>query len=163
MSVVMLSAPRVSRPRAWAARAWAARAWAPLTLCALVAATLVTGCGGVTAPDLFIVYRSGSSAQARLTLLVDEEGGVTCNGRAITQKLSDPQIVKAREIQEDMVKPSSSHLSLPPRAGSVLHYYVRDESGYVRFSDNSAGQPAVFQKLQLFVLQTSQEICHLAE
>jgi len=141
----------------------ASRAKATLAPGALAAAILVAGCGGVTAPDLFIVYRSGSAPQARLTLLVNEEGGVTCNGRAASQKLSDPQIVKAREIQEDLAKPSSSHLSLPPRAGSVLHYYLRDEGGYVRFSDNSADQPAVFQKLQLFVLQTSQEICHLAE
>jgi hypothetical protein len=116
----------------------------------------------VTAPDLFIVYRTGYTPQARLTLLVNEEGGVTCNGRAMSQKLSDAQIVKAREIQEELLKPSSSHLSLPPRSGSVLSYYVRDESGDVRFSDNSSGQPAVLQKLQLFVLQTAQEICRLA-
>jgi len=134
-----------------------------LALCALASAILAGCGGGVTAPDLFIVYRTGSTPQARLTLLVNEEGGVTCNGRAYSQKLSDPQIVKSREIQEDLQKPSSSHLSLPPRAGSVLHYYVRDEYGYVRFSDNSAGQPAVFQKLQLFVVQAAQEICHLAE
>jgi hypothetical protein len=130
---------------------------------ALAAAIALAGCSGVQAPDLFIVYRSGSTPQAKLTLLVNEEGGVTCNGRAAAQKLSDPQIVKAREIQEDLEKPSSSHLSLAPKARSVLHYYVRDESGYVRFSDNSADQPTVFHKLQLFVLQSSQEICHLAE
>jgi hypothetical protein len=129
----------------------------------LAAAVLLAACGGVTAPDLFIVDRTGSTPQARLTLLVDEEGGVTCNGRAAAHKLSDPQIIKAREIQEDLQKPSSSHLSLPARAGSVLSYYVRDENGSVRFSDNSAGQPAVLQKLQLFVLQSSQEICHLPE
>jgi hypothetical protein len=134
-----------------------------LALSGTLVGIFLAGCGGVSAPDLFIVYRTGSTPQARLTLLVNEEGGVTCNGRAAAQKLGDPQIVKAREIQEDLAKPSSSHLSLPPRSGSVLRYFVRDESGYVRFSDNSAGQPEVFRKLQLFVLQASQEICHLAE
>jgi hypothetical protein len=134
-----------------------------LALCGALVGIFLAGCGGVSAPDLFIVYRTGSTPQARLTLLVNEEGGVTCNGRAAAQQLGDPQIVKAREIQEDLAKPSSSHLSLPPRPGSVLRYFVRDESGYVRFSDNSAGQPEVFRKLQLFVLQASQEICHLAE
>jgi hypothetical protein len=143
---------------------WTAeRARPALVLFTLVVVIPVAGCGGVAAPDLFIVYRAGSTPQAHLTLLVNEEGGVSCNGRAVAQKLSDPQIVKAREIQEELLKPSSSHLSLPPRAGSVLSYYVRDESGNVRFSDNSAGQPAVFRKLQLFVLQTAQKICHLAE
>ncbi len=142
--------------------ALAARASVLLALCALVAVTALAGCG-VSASDLFVVYRTGSSSHARLTLLVDEEGGVTCNGRAQAQKLSDSQINKAREIQEDLQKPSSSHLALAPRAGSVLHYYVRDENGYVSFSDNSARQPAVFQKLQLFVLQAAQEVCHLAD
>lgn len=130
--------------------------------CGIVGAAIVlSGCGGVKAADLFVVARSGSTPQARLTVLVDEEGGVTCNGHAATKKLQDAQIVKAREIQEELVKPSSSRLSLAPRAGSVLSYYVRDESGSVRFSDNSAAQPAVFHKLQLFVLQTAQEICGL--
>jgi hypothetical protein len=141
----------------------AGRARPALVWFALVVVIPVAGCGGVAAPDLFIVYRSGSTPQAHLTLLVNEEGGVTCNGRAVQQKLSDPQIVKAREIQEELLKPSSSHLSLAARPGSVLSYYVRDESGNVRFSDNSAGQPAVLRKLQLFVLQAAQEICRLVE
>jgi hypothetical protein len=142
------------------------RSFAPggaLALSGALVGIFLAGCGGVTAPDLFIVYRTGSTPQARLTLLVNEEGGVTCNGRAAAQKLSDPQIVKAREIQEDLAKPSSSHVVLPPQPGSVLRYFVRDESGYVRFSDNSAGQPEVFRKMQLFVLQASQEICRLPE
>jgi hypothetical protein len=146
-----VSARRLRRALSAAAPVWS-----------LAAALVLAGCSGVSAPDLFVVQRSGSTPQAQLTLLVNEEGGVSCNGRAMRQKLADPQIIKAREIQEDLQKPSSSHLSLPPRAGSVLHYYVRDESGTVRFSDNSTGQPAVLQKLQLFVLQTGQEICHRA-
>ena len=133
-----------------------------LTAIALGAAIALGGCGGVKASDLFVVYRTGSTPQAKLTLLVNEEGGVTCNGHAAARNLEDPQIVKAREIQEELQKPSSSRLSLAPRAGSVLSYYVRDESGNVRFADNSVGQPAVFHKLQLFVLQTAQQICGLS-
>jgi hypothetical protein len=129
----------------------------------LTVGLLVTGCGaGVSAPDLFIVQRTGSGPGARLTLLVNEEGGVRCNGSK-TLKLSDPQIVQARAIQEDLHESASSHLSLAPRAGSVLSYYLRDENGTVRFSDNSAHQPAVLRQLQLFVLQVAQQVCHLAE
>ena len=132
-------------------------------LLVVTGAVVLAGCGGgVTAPDLFIVSRSGSTPKAHLTLLVNEEGGVSCNGRAQTHMLEDPQIIKAREIQEELEKPSAAHLSLPARRGSVLSYYVRDEKGSVRFSDNSAGQPAVLHKLQLFVLQTAQQICHLS-
>ncbi len=42
----------------------------------------------------------------------------------------------------------------------MLSYYVRDEDGNVRFSDDSRGQPAVFRQLALFVLQTAQQVCH---
>ncbi len=137
--------------------------WGLPALCALAAATLIGACGGVAAPDLFIVTRSGSTPGADLTLLVDEEGGITCNGRLAAKKLEDKQILKAREIQENLQKPASAHLSLPARPGSVLSYYVRDENGTVHFSDNSANQPAVLHELQLFVLQSAQEDCHLTQ
>jgi hypothetical protein len=126
----------------------------------LSAAALAAGCGGVRASDVFIVQRTGTSPGAGLTLLVNEEGGVRCNGGA-TLKLSDPQLVQARAIQEDMRDPASKHVSLPARAGSVFSYYLRDENGSVRFADNSKGQPAAFRSLALFVLQTAQRVCHL--
>ncbi len=139
------------------------RAPAPAALLALLSAALISaGCGGVVAPDLFIVSRSGAGPHADLTLLVNEEGGVNCNGGP-TLKLSDPQIVKARAIQEELKEHEPSHLSLPPRPGSVLHYRLRDETGTVSFSDNSSPQPAVLRDLQLFVLQTAQQVCHLPE
>jgi hypothetical protein len=87
---------------------------------------------------------------------------VHCNGGR-TLKLSDPQIVQARSIQEELHGAASRHLSLPPRPGSVLSYYVRDVDGTVRFSDNSSGQPAVLRQLALFVLQTAQQVCHLPQ
>ena len=136
-----------------------------IALCAAAAAAAalpLAGCGGVQAPDLFLVQRSGATARAKLTLLVNEEGGVNCN-RGPTLKLADPQIVQARTIQEDLHEPSASHLVLAPRSGSVLSYSVRDEAGTVRFSDNSAAQPAVLRQLALFVLQTAQNVCHLPE
>ncbi len=130
-------------------------------LAPIVAVTLAVGCsGGIKAPDLFILQRSGSVPGAHLTLLVNEEGGVSCNGGP-TLKLSDPALVQARAIQEDLHEPASKNTSLPPRAGSVLSYYLRDENGTVQFADNSAGQPKVFHNLALFALQTAQQVCHL--
>jgi hypothetical protein len=133
---------------------------------ALAAAALVlfsaAGCGEIESPDLFIVYRSGSGPQARLTLVVSEEGRVKCDGHE-AGRLEDPQIIKARDIQEDLKQPASEHLALAPRPGSVLRYYVRDVDGNVRFSDNSQGQPKVLRELALFVLQTAQQRCHRQE
>jgi hypothetical protein len=133
-----------------------------VALCAFVAVAAFAGCGGLRAADLFIVYRIGSTPQARLTLLVNEEGGVHCNGGP-TLKLSDSQLVQARAIQEELHEAASGHLALRSLPGSVLSYYVRDADGTVRFSDNSARQPAVLRQLALFVLQTAQRVCHLGQ
>jgi hypothetical protein len=129
-------------------------------IAAIAAACLIGGCGGIKAPDLFIVERTGTVPGAQLTLVVNEEGGVRCNGGR-TLKLSDPQLVEARAIQEDLHDLASKHATLAAGAGSVLSYYVREESGAVRFSDNSFGQPHVLRQLALFVLQTSRQVCHL--
>jgi hypothetical protein len=134
--------------------------------CPLVAASIVlfvTGCGGgIKAPDLFVVERSGIAPGARLTLLVDEEGGLRCNGGS-ERKLSDPQIIQARAIQEELKEPAEQGLHLPARPGSVLSYRVRDENGTVRFADNSAGQAKVLRNLALFVLQVAQSVCRLPQ
>ena|ERR1700704_4702745 len=134
---------------------------------ALAACAVLAGCGGISAPDLFIVKRTGSGPHAKLTLLVNEEGVVHCNGVGTRSghklKLGDPALVEARAIHEDLEEPSADHVSLAPGAKSVLSYYLRDEHGYVRFSDDSASQPKAFRQLALFVLQTAQQVCHLPE
>lgn len=139
----------------------------PAVCALLVGCVLLAGCGGISAPDLFIVERTGSGPHARLTLLINEEGGVHCNGIGTSAgrklKLSDPALVEARAIQEHLEEPSANHVSLAPGAKSVLSYYVRNEHGYVRFSDDSAAQPKVFRQLALFVLQTAQRVCGLPE
>ena len=127
-----------------------------------LACCLCAGCGGVVAADLFVVTRTGSTPASHLTLLVNEEGNVRCNGGRI-RKLSDSQLVTARAIQEEVQNDASRHLVLAPRPRSVFHYFLRDENGWVRFSDNSAGQSAVLHQLQLFVITTAQQVCHLPE
>jgi hypothetical protein len=129
---------------------------------ALTAAATFAGCGGVLSPDLFVVSRTGSVPAAKLTLLVNEEGVVHCNGGA-PHHLSDSQIIDARTIQEDLKTPASQHLSLPAAPGSVLAYSVRDQDGSVRFADNSAGQPAATRRLALFVLSVAQGVCGLPQ
>ncbi len=130
---------------------------------ALASAALIAGCGGgVIAPDLFIVERTGSVPGAKLTLLINEEGGLRCNGGR-ELKLSEPQIIQARAIQEELRAPASEHTSLPARPGSVFGYRLRDESGSVTFADNATAQPKVFRNLALFVLQVAQQNCHLPQ
>lgn len=120
-----------------------------------------SGCGeSVELPDLFLIQRTGGAG--KLTLLVNEGGAVRCNGGPVRQ-LTDSQLVLARGLQEELLTPSSKHLMLPPRSGSVFSYAVRDEKGTVRFADNSSGQPSVLHQLQAFVLEVAQKVCGLAQ
>jgi hypothetical protein len=133
----------------------------------LVAAALAAGgCGGVLSPDLFVVYRSGATPGAKLTLLVSEEGVVQCNpnpAHPAPHHLSDPQIIEARVIQEDLKDPASRRESFRAAKGSVLSYYVRDQDGSVSFADDSPGQPAVTRKLAAFVLSVAQGVCRISQ
>jgi hypothetical protein len=151
--------PPLPRPRK-RLRAAAAGALAGGTI--LLAILFPTGCGGgVLSGDLFEVKRTGSVPGASLTLVVNEGGTVRCNGGK-PLPIGDPQLVLARGIQEELKEAVSNHQYLPPRAGSVFGYYLRDEEGYVRFSDNSAGQSKIMRELQGFVLDVGRGVCHNA-
>jgi hypothetical protein len=103
------------------------------------------------------VERSGGSP---FSAVVSEEGIVRCNHGA-PHRLSDPKLIEARTLQEELQEAASHHLSLPARAGSVYGYRVRDLNGSVSFADNSTGEPKVLSRLQLFTLQVLQKVCGL--
>ena len=125
----------------------------------LLAMLALSGCGGgIASPDIFIVQRSGSVAEASLTLLVNDGGTVRCD-QGPPLPISDSQLVLARGIQEELKEAASKHLALPARPGSVLSYYLRDQDGTVRFSDNSPGQSKIMRELQAFVLRVAQGVC----
>ncbi|MDE3070201.1 MAG: hypothetical protein KGJ43_05685, partial [Acidobacteriota bacterium] len=111
------------------------------------AVALLAGCGaGVASPDLFAITRAASGGAPNLTMVVSEEGGVSCNG-ARAGMLSDPQIIEARTIAEDLHGTVPHDLSLAPRAGSVRSYRVRDPDGQISFADNSLAGPKVTRVL----------------
>src|SRR4051794_32863535 len=117
----------------------------------LIAAAAVAGCGTPSA-DLFAVERSGSIPGARLNLIIGDGGDVRCDGKP-GKRMSDQQLLDARELQRDLVKPAERSLSLKPMAGSVLRYRVHSGDGTVSFADNSRGKPLVLDQLVLFVRQ----------
>ncbi len=132
----------------------------PLAGAAALALAL-TGCGGVKPGDLFLVTRTNTSTHSTLTMLVNEEGGLHCNGGR-ELKISDPALVEARGLQEELHEAAAANRYLPPRAGSVFTYKYREESGTLTFSDNSAGQSGAMHQLQLFILQTAQQLCGIS-
>jgi hypothetical protein len=129
---------------------------------AVVLAWGLLGCGGIIAPDLFVVQRSGTTPGARLTVLVNEEGIAHCNGGP-PHRISDSQLIQARTIQEKLHDYAAKHESLPAAPGSILSYYVRDVDGTVRFSDNSPHQPHVMREMALLVLTVARDACHLPQ
>lgn len=125
----------------------------------LVTFLFLTSCGGgIISPDVFIVQRSGSVAGAALTLVINDGGTVRCDGGP-PLPISDAQLVQARGIQEDLAEVAAKHLALPARHGSVLGYYLRDQDGSVRFSDNSVGQSKAMRELQGLVLEVRRGVC----
>ena len=132
--------------------------------CVLAARWRVRGCGeSVELPDLFVVTRTGGGE--KLTVLINEGGAVRCYRNPAhpgpAHQLSDPQLIQARGVTEELQTPSAKHLSLPPRPGSVFRYHLRDAEGTVRFADNSAGQPSALHHLQYLVLEVAQRVCGL--
>jgi hypothetical protein len=125
-----------------------------------VAAVLLTGCGGVNLPDLFVVTRTGTIPGARLTMLVNDAGTVTCNGRK--HELPSARLLDARDLLRQMKPYAKEALRLAPGPQSVLSYRVRTEFGTLSFADDSRGIPAKLYPLPLFVRRVAIGTCGLA-
>jgi len=127
---------------------------------ALLAVLAATACGAPSA-DLFVVHRSGSGRNAKLTLLVQDDGSVVCNGgkpRPITSR----QLLDARQLARDLGAQAELNLALPARPGAVLRYRVRLEAGSVSFADTSRPLPRSFSELQLFTTTIGEQVCGLS-
>ena len=126
---------------------------------ALLLATLtLAGCGSPAA-DLFLVNRSGADRNANLTLLVSDDGTVTCNGRK--HEIPNDKLLDARKLTRALSPQAELHLVLPPRPGTVLSYKVRMEAGTVAFSDTSRPLPSEFAELEVFTKSISEDVCGL--
>jgi hypothetical protein len=124
---------------------------APLLLLALAA------CGSPPA-DLFVVHRSGSGANAKLTLLVQDDGYVVCN-RGRPHEISSARLLDARRLARDLAPQAQLHVQLPPGPRSVLSYDVRLQAGTVSFSDTSRPMPGAFARLTAFTADVSEGVC----
>jgi hypothetical protein len=128
-------------------------------LAAIALALALAGCGS-PAGDLFIVKRSGADRNANLTLLVSDDGTVTCNGGK-RQPIPNERLLDARRLTRELSEQAVLHLVLPARPGSVLSYNVRMQAGTVAFSDTSRPLPRAFTELELFTKDISEDVCGL--
>jgi len=125
----------------------------------LLLALLLCGCGAPPA-DLFVVTRTGADRNANVTLLVQDDGHVTCN-RGKPKAITNARLLDARKLTRDLSKQAELHLVLPPRPGSVLSYRVRLEAGTLQFADTSRPLPASFAQLEAFTSDIATNVCKI--
>jgi hypothetical protein len=118
---------------------------------------LLAACGSPPA-DVFVVQRTGSGNNARLELLVQDDGYVICNHGA-QHPISSAQLLDARGLARDLATQAQLHVELPPGKNSVLSYRVQLQEGTISFSDTSRPLPAAFAKLTAFTAQVSESVC----
>jgi hypothetical protein len=123
----------------------------------LLAAALA-GCGAPSA-DLFVVTRTGADRNANVTLLVSDDGTVTCNGRK--HEISGDLLLDARELTRQLSEQAELNLQLPPGPNPVLSYKVRMQAGTIEFADTSRPLPRSFSRLTAFTKDVSEDICGL--
>ena len=119
---------------------------------------LAAGCGG-PAGDLFEVQRTGADRNANLTLIVADDGYVTCNGRR--HELPPELLLRARQLARDLSEQAELNLILPPNPGSVLAYTARMQAGTVKFADTSRPLPPAFTELTVYTKDVADDVCHI--
>ena len=122
----------------------------------LVLSLLLAGCGG-PAGDLFEVQRSGSDRAANLTLVVSDDGFVTCDGAKKT--LPPNLLLRARQLTRDMSPQAELNLALPAGPGTVLTYKARMAAGTITFADTSRPLPSSFTELTVYTKDVAEQVC----
>jgi hypothetical protein len=125
---------------------------------ALLVLLAAAGCG-TPSPDLFEVRRSGDDPNANVTLVVNDGGTVTCNGKRHT--IEGERLLRAREVERALEPQAQLRLELPPGPRADLSYRVRMEAGMVAFSDTSRGNPSSFLALAAFTKDVTEDVCGL--
>lgn len=120
-------------------------------------ALLASACGlDVQAPDLFLLTRTG--AGAKLTLLINDSGTISCNGAAAKQ-LPDTLLLRARDLATSLDSDAKSKLRIPSSKNSVYSYTVALQDGTIRFPDTAALKHPELAQAESFALQAAQQSC----
>jgi hypothetical protein len=131
-----------------------------------VTAVALAGCGGDVVGNLVEIHRDGSIPGARLTLLVKDDGRVSCNGKPL-ELLPGDLLLDARDfvhaVNGDIRRyptPMKS-ATYPPGPDTVLRYRVRTAEDHFAFSDTSKGVPKPLSLLQGFTRRIAKDVCGL--
>jgi hypothetical protein len=123
-------------------------------------AIAVAGCGlDVSSPDLFVLKRTGEGQT--LTLLVNDDGTIHCNGGKAKQ-LTDQQLLVARDLATSLDNDAKAKLQIAAGSpGSVDFYTVTLPDGKITFPDTAGRSHHELAQAQLFALQAAQSPCGL--
>ncbi len=133
------------------------RVLAAVALAAVVLGGGVGGCGlEVQSADLFVLTRAGQGRP--LTLVVNDGGTVRCDG-AKARKISDPLLIQARDVADDLDKDAKAKLKLPARPPSVYFYTVRLPDGTITFADTSVSGHRELARAELLAAQIARSAC----
>ena len=121
----------------------------------LLAAAIVAGCGlQVQGADLFLVTRTGQGQ--KLSMLVDDDGTISCNGGKAKQ-LPDPLLLVARDESISLNNDVKLRFTRSPR--SVFTYTVEVPNGTFTFPDTAGSARKELAQLELFVVQAASGPC----
>jgi hypothetical protein len=126
---------------------------------AVAAAVVLAGCFDVQSPDLFLLTRTGQGP--KLTLLINDGGTIRCDG-AKAKPVSDPTLIAARDLSENLVTDAENKLTIPNVPGSVYYFRIRLQQGTVSFPDKAATGRKVLAQAELFAAQAAQRDCGLS-
>jgi hypothetical protein len=128
-------------------------------LAALVLVVLA-GCGTPSA-DLFAIERSGKLPDARITIVVSDDGSIDCDSREAKKGISDADLLDARQLAKDLAPLMDKNLRLPEPSNALLSFRVISDEGEVHFADASPGKPKEFSQLLLLTRKVAMESCGL--
>jgi hypothetical protein len=131
---------------------------------ASIAATLLTvpllaGCGeNVQSPDLFLLTRTGEGQ--KLTLLVNDSGTISCNGRP-AKPLPDRLLLVARDLANSLDNDAKAKLRIKRPSNSVFSYMVRLQDGTISFPDTAGSSHQELAQAEQFAVEAAQGPCGL--
>jgi len=122
-------------------------------------AALIGGCGlDVQSPDLFLLTRTGSGP--RLTLLVSDDGTISCDARP-SKQLPGNTLIAVRDLTTSLNTDATHRLHIARTPQTVSTYTVRLQSGTISFPDTAARTHKELAQLVLFATQAAQSPCGL--
>ena len=121
---------------------------------------LAAGCGfDVSSPDLFLLTRTGQGRP--LTLLLNDGGTIRCDGGP-ARKLSDPLLLRARDLATSLDADARRGLRIPAPPNSAFRYTLKLQDGTIVFPDTAARSRPELAQAELFAVQAARQACGLS-